>query len=57
MGAIPKTALALKGHQSAMVQRCLEMEKNNTLPYGVINTPVGSGKTFVSLALPLLDKH
>jgi hypothetical protein len=57
IGAIPKTGLALKGHQSAMVQRCLEMEKNNSLPYGVINTPVGSGKTFVCLALPLLDKH
>ncbi len=57
VGAIPKTALALKDHQSAMVQRCLEMEKSNNLPYGVINTPVGSGKTFVCLALPLLDKH
>lgn len=58
IGAIPKTALALKGHQSAMVQRCLDIEKNNGgLPYGVINTPVGSGKTFVSLALPILDKY
>jgi hypothetical protein len=57
-GAIPKTALVLKGHQSAMVKRCLETEKNiDDYPYGVINTPVGSGKTFVCLSLPLLDKH
>ena len=41
-----------------MVQKCLDYEKEAaSFPYGVVNTPVGSGKTFVMLSLPLLDKH
>ncbi len=58
VSSVPQAQLELKAHQKAMVQKCLEFEKDGAkFPYGVVNTPVGSGKTFVMLSLPLLDKH
>lgn len=58
VSVVPQAQLELKAHQKAMVQKCLDFEKDAaTFPYGVVNTPVGSGKTFVMLSLPLLDKH
>jgi hypothetical protein len=68
VGKVPHARVQLKPHQLAMVKRCRDIEDavyrdvgkveggGDSKPYGVISTPVGSGKTYCAIAMCLFDK-
>ena len=43
--------IILKNHQLASIQKAIEIEKFNILPYGIMNDNPGSGKTYTILGL------
>lgn len=59
IGKPDKLKLPLKRHQSAMLYKCLNIEKNaliNKYPFGIMSDKAGAGKTAVIISLILADK-
>lgn len=48
--------IELKNHQLAMIYKCLQIEKFNILPYGIMNDKPGTGKTYAILGLIYLTR-